>query len=95
MQLRAWRKSKSLSLAQVAPLFGMSIAALSDLELGRFNTITPRIIARITAVTRDHVTLDDIWVAWGKANATEFSQSRAAGRDALKAFEKPAKTRRR
>lgn len=85
MQLRAWRKSKNLTLEAAVAYLGLkSMGALSDLERG-VSLPSWETAALIEGATGGLVTIVDHWAAWRRAHPVEFATVRAAGQSAAKA----------
>lgn len=91
MDLRAWRKSKKLTLQQVAPLVGLPVSSLSDLERGATPNVSQGTLSRILGVTACAVTAADLYSTWVRSNPVIHSEHRAAGRSAMQAFRTAAK----
>ena len=88
MDLRDWRKAQDpkLTLAVAAPLMGLPLSSLSDLENGKVAAVSCETLSRIMAVTAGAVTLDDIFRSWKFANLDQFTAITAEGRAAWKAI---------
>lgn len=91
MDLRAWRKSKKLTLQQVAPLLGLPVSSLSDLERGAVPNVSQKTLAQIWGMTAGAVTAADLFSTWTMSNPVIHSEHRAAGRSAMQAFRTAAK----
>lgn len=90
MDLRDWRVSKGMTLAQLAPILDMPVSSLSDLERG-VGDVSRKTTARIDGATGGAVTVADLWAAWRAHNKPTYSEHRAAGRGAMQAFRTAAK----
>ena len=78
MLIRAWRKSKRLSIRDGAETLGISFGYLSKLENG---LIFPdaEIITQIEAATAGAVTVVDHFKAWQRASLEVFKAARLVG----------------
>lgn len=89
MLLRDWRKAQNLTLQQAAPILGVAVSTLCDIERGYIG-VSYETIARIDGATKGQVTALDHLDAWRfdrkSGNNTKFSTLRAAGRAAMKEF---------
>ena len=83
-----------MTLARAAPLFGLPLSSLSDLERGTAN-FTLETAARIEGVTGGQVTAADLMFTFRYLHPDLFSTHRAAGRSAMAEYVKAAKTRRK
>lgn len=90
MELRAWRLSEGMKLSELAPILGLSITTLSDLERGQAN-VSRETVARIEGATAGQVTAADHHQAFRSNHRTIYSEHRAAGRSAMAEYRRAAK----
>lgn len=91
MNLRVWRKSQGMTLQQAAPILGLPVSSLSDLECGKSN-FSRETIARIDGATAGKVTATDLNAPFLALNDGKFyDEHRAAGRAAMALYRKTAK----
>ena len=82
---------EGVTLAEAAPILGLSVSSLSDLECGLSLTQSNKAVARILGATGGAVTADDLQERWRLRHRLLASRLRAAGRGAMRAFRTAAK----
>lgn len=87
--LKKWRLSRGFTYAQAAAFFGLkSPSQLFAVENGD-SFPQPETIAQIEGATNGVITAADHMRAWQKKHPLGYSQFRAAGRSAAKAYYRP------
>lgn len=86
MRLRDWRKDRGLTLQQVAPVIGMPVSSLSDLEKGKTTGLTWEAATKVEAITKGEVGLADLFDDWRKspANSDLYHSLRGQMKEAAK-----------